>query len=210
MHILPEVMSLFAKKNAEYGENAFELGVRGQFSDIWRKIGKLRTALWDQDYSKLTSESVEEVIRDLIGHLLLTLDLLNGPIQRGYSGRVPPTVNAANFPDEHGFAMPMPSDDEDLIGAIDLAPWTPTAPDQVLIWEPPPGYRGAHSYTVAELVVRVQGHRLTMASTDDTRCAWHYGDVRNDVTRCVGKLDHQHQEKYPESAHINKIEQVWE
>lgn len=50
------------------------LGVRGQFADVWRKIGKLKKALWDEE--ELTGEQPREIIQDLISHLFLTLDLL--------------------------------------------------------------------------------------------------------------------------------------
>jgi hypothetical protein len=51
--------------------------VKGQFADIWRKIGKLKTALWDGRPDQLVSEDVDEVIRDLIGHCFITLNLLS-------------------------------------------------------------------------------------------------------------------------------------
>jgi hypothetical protein len=77
MHVhLPAWARVFEAKNAEYGDNAQELGVPGQFADIWRKISKLRTAMWEGHPERLTSESTEQVIMDLIGHLFLTLDML--------------------------------------------------------------------------------------------------------------------------------------
>lgn len=72
-----EFIQLFDEKNREYGsENAFVLGSAGQFADIWRKIGKLKTALWDRKPEQLTSEGTEEIVQDLIGHLFLTLQCL--------------------------------------------------------------------------------------------------------------------------------------
>lgn len=72
-----EFIQLFDQKNREYGsENAFVLGSAGQFADIWRKIGKLKTALWDKKPEQLTSEGTEEIIHDLMGHLFLTLQCL--------------------------------------------------------------------------------------------------------------------------------------
>lgn len=73
---LVDALECFSRKNMEYQENAQMLGVRGQFADIWRKIGKLKIALWEQQPEKLTSESPQEVLWDLIGHCLLTLDML--------------------------------------------------------------------------------------------------------------------------------------
>jgi hypothetical protein len=67
----------FEAKSREYGEGSFFfLGTKGQFSDIYRKIIKLKTALWDGKPEQLTSEGVEEVIHDLIGHLFMTLQCM--------------------------------------------------------------------------------------------------------------------------------------
>jgi hypothetical protein len=50
------------------------LGVKGQFADLWRKVGKLKKALWDDE--PLEGEQPLEIIDDLISHLFLTRDLL--------------------------------------------------------------------------------------------------------------------------------------
>ena len=71
-HLVP-FLTLFIQKNSEYGENAQVLGPAGQFADMWRKMGKLKTALWDGHEEKLVSEGVDEILRDLIGHCFLTL-----------------------------------------------------------------------------------------------------------------------------------------
>lgn len=74
---LPAWAKLFEEKNREYGagqqSSGSALGVKGQFADIWRKIGKLKTGIWDDNESALTSESVDEILLDLIGHCFLTL-----------------------------------------------------------------------------------------------------------------------------------------
>lgn len=72
---MPLFLELFIQKNKEYGENAQTLGPRGQFADIWRKIAKLKTGLWDGEEDKLTSEGVDEILRDLIGHCFLILSM---------------------------------------------------------------------------------------------------------------------------------------
>lgn len=71
MEILPQVIGRFLERNADYGDNARELGRAGQFADIWRKVRKLRKAWWDGD--KLTGEQPPEIAEDMIGHLLLAL-----------------------------------------------------------------------------------------------------------------------------------------
>jgi hypothetical protein len=76
--LMPEWAQLFARKNAEYGGgengNASVLGIKGQYADIWRKMSKLKRAMWDGE--QLEFEGTEEVISDMIGHLFLTLYML--------------------------------------------------------------------------------------------------------------------------------------
>ena len=76
---LPQMLELFIKKNSEYGSgeqsSGTALGSRGQYADIWRKIGKLKIGLWDDNEEQLTTESVDEILRDLIGHCFLALQL---------------------------------------------------------------------------------------------------------------------------------------
>jgi hypothetical protein len=72
--IMPEWLALFARKNRDYGSgSAYELGVRGQYSDIHRKMIKLKRAMWDGE--QLDFEDTEEIIKDLISHLFLTLHM---------------------------------------------------------------------------------------------------------------------------------------
>jgi hypothetical protein len=75
VEILPAFVERFVQKSLHYGPgNANVLGPAGQFADIWRKIGPLRRALWDGE--ELTQESPREICVDLIGHALLTIDML--------------------------------------------------------------------------------------------------------------------------------------
>lgn len=72
--IMPEWLALFQRKNRDYGSgSAYELGVRGQYSDIYRKMIKLKRAMWDGH--DLDFEDTEEIIKDLISHLFLTLHM---------------------------------------------------------------------------------------------------------------------------------------
>lgn len=71
---MPQWADLFARKNADYGDGAKVLGVRGQYADINRKMLKLKRALWDGEL--LEFEGADEVIMDLIGHLFLTLYMI--------------------------------------------------------------------------------------------------------------------------------------
>jgi muconolactone delta-isomerase len=74
-YIGPEAMQRFLSKSKDYGEEHQHLGVKGQFSDIWRKVGKLKRALWED--IPMEHEDPIEMLQDLIGHCYLTIDLLN-------------------------------------------------------------------------------------------------------------------------------------
>lgn len=94
---LPEWFVLFAQKNAEYGENAQVLGDKGQFADMWRKMGKLKTALWDGHEDRLVSEGVDEILRDLIGHCFLTLQMRSSDRAAAELAEANRSFSAADF-----------------------------------------------------------------------------------------------------------------
>lgn len=74
LHVLPEVLELFLKKNKDYADWP-DLGVRGEFVELWRKVHKLKRALWDDQ--ELVSEQWDEIIMDMVGHCLLALKNLS-------------------------------------------------------------------------------------------------------------------------------------
>jgi hypothetical protein len=73
--VLPQTLQLWLSKCKDYGgdisDEVKSLGPRGQFVDIWRKVWKLKRALWDGE--ELKFEQPKEVMMDLIGHLLLAI-----------------------------------------------------------------------------------------------------------------------------------------
>jgi hypothetical protein len=79
--LLQEWLKHHLDKNREYGNTADELGAAGQYSDMSRKMGKLKRALWDGQ--TLTSEQPREILMDLIGHCFLTIHY----IDQGDNGR---------------------------------------------------------------------------------------------------------------------------
>lgn len=85
LEILPEFIAGFVQKSLHYGSsNANVLGPAGQFADIWRKIGPLRRALWEG--AELTQEGPDEICKDLIGHSLLTIDMIRQGVDRRGTG----------------------------------------------------------------------------------------------------------------------------
>jgi hypothetical protein len=81
-HHLPEWIKLFLNKNGEYqtgdtGDNEdMDAGLPGQYSDMYRKLKKLRRPMLLGDDSGLITEQPEEILFDLIGHCFLSLDML--------------------------------------------------------------------------------------------------------------------------------------
>lgn len=67
--LVPAWRALFLQKNAKYRAVGNNLGARGVFPDINRKVGILKDRVWDGNETE--GESTEEVINDLIGHLFL-------------------------------------------------------------------------------------------------------------------------------------------
>lgn len=68
-YLLPVILNRFLAKNRDYGDGFLNLGPKAEFVRMANKFGKLKQALWDgQD---LEFEQVDEIIDDLIGHLLL-------------------------------------------------------------------------------------------------------------------------------------------
>jgi hypothetical protein len=77
--LVAEWWEQFHAKAEDYNDGAHEnhkvLGIRGQFSDMWRKMGKLKKSIWDG--KPLASEQPREIIQDLIGHCFLTLAMID-------------------------------------------------------------------------------------------------------------------------------------
>jgi hypothetical protein len=70
-------LELFVKKNNIYGEvKGDDLGSKGQFADMHRKWKRIRAFLWDGEPWPADGESFEEVVFDMIGHMLLTIDFV--------------------------------------------------------------------------------------------------------------------------------------
>ena len=74
--ILPRLVERFENKAADYGEVFRELGLGGQYSDMHRKMHKLKKAMWDREMLK--GEQPEEILSDLFGNILISL-YLYGP-----------------------------------------------------------------------------------------------------------------------------------
>jgi hypothetical protein len=77
MDILPDLLKHFLTKNTQYAraQTGHDLGLKGIVPDINRKTSALITRIWDRQALEPYEgeDSTEELIEDLIGHLLLML-----------------------------------------------------------------------------------------------------------------------------------------
>lgn len=73
LDILPDIIAQFLTKNVKYAkvEVGYDLGAKGIIPDLNRKLGILVARLWDE--APTSGEDTDEVIGDMIGHLLLML-----------------------------------------------------------------------------------------------------------------------------------------
>lgn len=77
---LPWILKLFLEKNIKYAkvEQGYDLGAAGIIPDLNRKLGILVARIWDG--APEVGEPTDEVIMDMIGHLLLMLAKRNNNI----------------------------------------------------------------------------------------------------------------------------------
>lgn len=70
-HLMSEFIDLFLLKNAKYRsvQDGYDLGDKGIIPDLNRKLGILKSRLWDGNDT--VGEATDEVIQDMIGHLFL-------------------------------------------------------------------------------------------------------------------------------------------
>lgn len=73
--ILQEWVDKFLEKNGDYGDTYKSLGSAGQFAEIWRKVPKLKRAMWD--HIPLSGEQPREILMDLIGHCFMAIHLID-------------------------------------------------------------------------------------------------------------------------------------
>ena len=72
--ILESAVNDWRLKRGNYGDAFMELGAKGQFSEIWRKIKKLQIGVWEGQ--PLSGETPEQVAQEIIPHCLMMIYLL--------------------------------------------------------------------------------------------------------------------------------------
>lgn len=85
---LPIAVHRFLMKNEDYKDDNDEFGAKGEVMQLSKKVKKIKRAIWDEE--KLTGEPLDEVIDDMIGHLLLLREQLISKSVAGGTGCPPP------------------------------------------------------------------------------------------------------------------------
>jgi hypothetical protein len=75
-YVLPAALERWLVKNADYGDNhrTSKYGLKGELIGLDRKMMKLYRAIWLEE--KMNGEGPEEMLEDLLGQVLIMLDLL--------------------------------------------------------------------------------------------------------------------------------------
>lgn len=82
--LIQEWREAFTEGYTEYGPGAAdETGLAGQWADLYRKVMKLKRAFWEGDPSYLTRETEAEILRDMISHSFLALEMLSRKMTGG-------------------------------------------------------------------------------------------------------------------------------
>jgi len=88
--IMNEARELFIRKTNDYvgskNQNEFlvnALGLRGRFVDLWRKIMRLKTLVWDGDSSKVKDETIKDTLIDMLIYSVMAIN----DFEREYSNR---------------------------------------------------------------------------------------------------------------------------
>ena len=71
--ILPRAVKRFQEKSTDYGDTFEDLGLAGQYSDMHRKMYKLKKYMWHEE--NLIGEQPDEILEDLLGNILISLYL---------------------------------------------------------------------------------------------------------------------------------------
>lgn len=70
-----ECCELLLKKNADYGNASFDLGLIGNFVHIWDKSSRIKKLMSKND-KDINYESLEDSFKDLLGYAIIGLHIL--------------------------------------------------------------------------------------------------------------------------------------
>ena len=71
-----EISEILLKKNEDYGNASFDLGLNGNMVHLWDKVSRYRTLI-DYENKKPNFEKLEDTLKDIIGYAIIGLHILN-------------------------------------------------------------------------------------------------------------------------------------
>lgn len=72
--IFKEVSEILIRKNEDYGNASFDLGLNGNMVHLWDKVRRYRTLVENQAKSeKPNYESIDDTLKDIIGYAVIGL-----------------------------------------------------------------------------------------------------------------------------------------
>ena len=76
--LIPELLEDFGNWSLEYQQER-DLGLRGEFANLYRKARKLKSVLWDGVDPTFWRESLRTIVKEVVGHgLLMLVDIDHG------------------------------------------------------------------------------------------------------------------------------------
>ena len=76
--IVEDCLAILRAKGADYQDDISPLGIRGCFANLFRKVMRLKSLIWDEREAKVTDETLEDTLLDLINYGIITELLRRG------------------------------------------------------------------------------------------------------------------------------------
>lgn len=77
--ITDDITKILLKKNQDYGNASFDLGVNGNMVHLWDKVSRYRNLI-NCDQERQNFESLEDTLKDIIGYAIIGLHIINDNI----------------------------------------------------------------------------------------------------------------------------------
>ena len=73
--ITDEITSILLKKNEDYGNASFDLGLNGNMVHLWDKVKRYRTLI--EGTNDPNYENIDDTLKDIIGYAIIGLHILD-------------------------------------------------------------------------------------------------------------------------------------
>jgi len=72
--ITDEITSILLKKNEDYGNASFDLGLNGNMVHLWDKVKRYKTLI--EGINVPNYENIDDTLKDIIGYAIIGLHIL--------------------------------------------------------------------------------------------------------------------------------------